>query len=437
MSMTQFVKIAKAPKTSKNCIGYGNTQGFGADSADQIAAMFNQALRAPVYALPEVAKVQWYFGGPVSQSQSNSLFGTTVNILNTSQINAAAGGIDVVYSTEGLINGEFQSFVLACMVGYKVVPDPFQFTVRGNSFVRPTTPGIKPFSPDAWTLTNDAGGGNAAGTAWTASKSPNAKALLWWGGWINRALWDMVRAYNLVWSQGQLITLINEQLRDTAYMPNQSQEGSASLHQLGTIGFVNNVNTRYTQLLASLNDFGMIDTLRVGSFGAGAANQGIFVPNNDFDFVDTTTGGADVESALCNNAEYRTLTVPFLLKPGVNIGMTLQVQNVTLANNMRALLDAASVWTPIAGGVVPPAITESPDFLAGVGSAFVERSIDANNVSQTVTSTWHVYKGGEWFNEVDVKGYEVADDIGLLLQSNTALRQQLCSNCNCMVGWPT
>jgi len=442
----QRVELKKAPKSPMNCVGIG----FGspdctlqATDPQSIINAFNPFLRVPPYMMPEVATVELFAEGPMSSNAVNANLGATIYLLNQGpNVPVALGGWDVIYETQGLTNGQTESNLCICAIGIHLVPSPMVFTVRGNAFSRAnfTTAGAKPFSPDSWSLTNDAGGGNAAGNAWTGSHSPTAKAKLWWGGWQQMGFWSMVRAYNVVWSQGQLITLLNEQFRDTAWSPAQGQLGSSGISQVNVQEFVAQVNTRYIASLATTDDFCAIDVLRIGSIGAAANNQGLFTPNNDLDFVDVTYGGIDIATALRHNTEYRSTNVPYMLKPGVNIGLQLQQQNLNLSNDMRAQFDASQAGgsglgtgvlpsTTSAAGVVPPKFTECQDFTAGVGSNFQERSVDNNNVTQTVTSTWAEFKGGPWTIATKLKGVEVDDDLAQCIRNHPAIKQALCSSC--------
>src|SRR5262249_30682157 len=147
------------------------------------------------------------------------------------------------------------------------------------------------FSPDAWTV-------NDQTNAWSGSTAPSMRALLVYGEPALEAYWAMVRAYNLRWTYGSLINILDEQLRETAYMPPNAQEGSASSSELDVIRAVREVNTRYSSDLNSTMQFRPVDTVRIGSLGAAPGNVGQFAPNNDLYRAAVTYGGSDLRSKI-------------------------------------------------------------------------------------------------------------------------------------------
>src|SRR5262249_6275289 len=156
------------------------------------------------------------------------------------------------------------------------------------------------FSPDAWTV-------NDQTNAWSGSTAPSMRALLVYGEPALEAYWAMVRAYNLRWTYGSLINILDEQPRETGYMPpnaqdgsacSSGQEGSASSSELDVIRAVREVNTRYSSDLNSTMQFRPVDTVRIGSLGAAPGNVGQFAPNNDLYRAAVTYGGSDLRSKI-------------------------------------------------------------------------------------------------------------------------------------------
>lgn len=421
LSRLSTQKLQGDPKLRQ--IGAGAPPGL---STQGIVDLFKSAANCAVYALPSIAKVQWEFAGPLTNSDVNKTLGAQIDILGSG---ANPSGVDEVYSTPGLINGEFQTHVLACAVGFHLETPSMGWTARGNAFKASdfATGKAKSFSPDVWT-SNDA---TPTTGAWGANPVPQAGAFLRYGTWANLGYWYMVRAYNLRWTYGSLINIMDEQLRDTAYMPPNAQEGSAGTSQQDIMQWAREANDRYTGTLGTSLIFAVCDTIRVGSAGAGAANIGIFAPSRDFEFVDTVYGGADLRSALACNTEFRTLSNPYILKPGVPPGLILEERNTDLGNKFRAQFDATDGF----GGTVPADYTEEANFNKGATTAFIERSVDGNNVSQTVVADKAEFKCGPALMSQEIKGWEISESLAAQIRDNADLAAQLCSECGCMVGW--
>ena len=422
--MTAKVHIGK--KDPRAPVGMGAV-GLG---QSQILDLFRQATQADTYALPTVAKVQWEFAGPISQANANTILGDVIDILGSG---TNPPGVDQVYQTPGLEGGDFQTYVLACALGVHLEASPFCFAARGNSFARPAGGATiaKPFSPDAWTVADQ----TRAWAGTTGATTPTSKAALVYGEPALEGFWALVRGYNLRWTYGSHINILDEQLRETAYMPPNAQEGSASSSLNSIERYVREVNNRYATLLAGTTDFSTIDTIRVGSVGAGNANVGQFAPSNDFQYVGITYGGSDLRSkvGIGNNDEFRTLTNPRLLRPGVKIGLKFESQNSELAAYFRAQFDVMQGLQ----GTVPPVFTDSTDFATGAGSTFQERTIDGSSVLQTLIAQEALFKGFRALMSNEIKGWEIAESIAQAVASDPTLAAKICSDCGCMVGWPS
>jgi hypothetical protein len=411
-------------KDDRAAIGVGAV-GMG---LNQILDLFRQATQADTYALPTVAKVQWEMAGPMSSANVQSVLGDVIDILGSG---TNPPGVDEVYQTPGLEGGEFQTYVLACALGVHLEASPFCFAARGNTFTRPTGGAsiAKPFSPDAWTVNDQ----TRAWAGTTGAPTPVSKAALVYGESALEGFWALVRGYNLRWTYGSHINILDEQLRETAYMPPNGQDGSASSSLNSIERYVREVNTRYATILGSATDFATIDTIRVGSVGSGTANIGQFTPSNDFQYVGITYGGSDLRAkvGIGNNDEFRTLTNPRLLRPGVKIGLKFEAQNTELATYFRAQFDAMQGLT----GTVPPVFTDSLDFAVGAGTSFQERTIDGFSVLQTLIAQESFFKGFRALMSNEIKGWEIAESIAAAIQNDPTLAAKICSDCGCMVGW--
>jgi len=430
MANARISRLSKQPiNGDKTKTGLGFGAGFGGLDQAGIVALFKSAADCAIYALPTVAKVQWEFGGPISNSATQKTLGATIDILGSGQ---NPDGVDEVYHTPGLINGTFQTYVLACAVGVHLEPPSMGWVARGNAYnTSAFSPAIpKPFSPDFWTVTDQAG-------AWAAGQAPVAPAFLRYGKWANLAFWYMVRAYNLRWTYGSLINILDEQLRDTAYMPPNSQEGSAGTSQEDIMEWARETNSRYVTQLGSGLIFEVVDTLRVGSVSTGGAAPGVglFTPSRDFEFADVVYGGSDLRSGLNCDKEFRTLTNPYILKPGVPIGLVFEEQNSDLANLFRQQFDATDGF----GGLVPAQYTElgfsSGGILPGAGSTFNERTVDGVTVPQQVVAQRAEFKCGPALMSNEIKGWEISEQLADMVKNDDNLRAQICSECGCYVGW--
>lgn len=418
----QKLMLKRDPQDARKVLGLGDCGG-----KEQVMSMFKGALCA-VYALPTIAKVQWEFAGPISHAATLKTLGASIDILGNG---SNPDGVDEVYSTPGLINGEFQTFIMACAVGVHLEVSPYMALIRGNAFTRPANGATtaKPFSPDAWTVNDQT---NSWGQGVTA---PTARAYLMYGEPAAEAYWAMVRAYNLRWTYGSLINILDEQLRETAYMPPNAQEGSASSSEIDALRMAREVNNRYAALGSTL-DFGLIDTVRVGSLG-NAPNQGAFAPNNDLQYVGVTYGGSDLRSkiGIGQNSEFRSLTNPYILKPGVPPGLTFEEQNQELGDYFRAQFDVTEGVAGVATGLTPAQMTESGDWVTTAGSAFIERTIDGFNVAQTVVAESAIYKGFRALMSNEIKGWEMTESLASQIRDNAELASALCSECGVLVGW--
>ncbi len=375
-------------------------------------------------------------GGPLLDQDITRGFGAKINPFGWDE---GTEGLDS-FDTTLAQNGELQTPTLVCAIGWKLQPEPLCFTVQGNAWTTPETDVAQPFSPNVFTqndITNDA----ILTDAQSAAGQVFEPAVLEWGWPMNYACWHMVRGYHLRWMIGQHTNIFDETLRNTAVMPTNAQEGSASSSQVDVLEFIRRTNDRYngTGGLGSGMVFLKEDAIRLGSRTIGGVNVGIFSPSRAGELVGATYGGMDLRSLLGNNNEFRKLAIPYFLNAGIPIGLYAQVSDEFQANIMRSYLSATQ--TPgTGGGTVPPAIIDAAHINSGAtvtgANVFQELTLDATptNVAQQVLSQRRLFKGGDLKIEVDLKGFEVDEDWYNVLKNNPELRDAFMCECGC--AWP-
>ena len=382
-----------------------------------ILDLMQQSLQTPYWNMDVIEQVRWTMSGPQVDESITANFGSEIDLFGSGK---SPFGIDFVETTMAQ-TGQTQTHFVACYVGFHMEPEPLCWTARGNAATHPTTGVAKPPSPDVFTK-NDVLNG-ALGAAFAAGTQVMLPAVLRWGWWANYVCWHMARAYNYRWKIGQHINIMDEQLRHTAYMPPSAQEGSASNSEVDIITFVANANKRYDSLGSAL-DFLPVDFLRIGSDPVIEANVGRFVPTRDFEIVGATYGGMDLRSMLRGNSEMRKLCVPYVIAPGVPIGIILQECDTVQGDAMRQFLSI----TQGLGGAIPPAITPDSNWLAGFTSSGVSPVMLERNLTgvvdtpQQVNSQRVIFQGGELKLTLPIRGFEVSRDWYNQLSSDADVR---------------
>jgi hypothetical protein len=438
----QAQKITKSKVLSRAERGIANTPAVGFGLPIDTAKIKNAATRKeglgaildlvraskenPWWNMDVVEQVRWTLGGPQTNASITENFGATIDLFASGK---SPEDIDFVETTMAQ-PGQTQTHFVACYVGLHLEPDPMCFTLRGNAWTHPTTGQAQPPSPDVFTL-NDLIHG-ALGTAFETEETPvMLPAIMEHGWWLNRAFWELVRSYNFRWKIGQHINIMDEQARHTAYMPPNAQEGSASSSETDPFNLINQMNQRY-DVLGSALDFLPIDFLRIGSVGVTTLNNGRFAPTRDFDTVGTTYGGMDLRSMLRGNSEFRQLCVPYIIEPGVPIGIYLQECDSVQADVMRALLSISQVGGSF-GGVIPPSVTPDANINGGMtatgATVMLERTLDGADVPQQVNAERVVYKSGMGKITLPIKGFEVTKDWYNQLSSDSDIRDIVLSDC--------
>jgi hypothetical protein len=382
----------------------------------------------PWWNMDVVEQVRWTLGGPQTLQSIQQNFGATIDLFASGK---SPQDIDFVETTMAQ-PGQTQTHFVACYVGFHLEPDPMCFTLRGNAWTHPTTSTAQPPSPDVFTA-NDALNGALGPNFNGSSETPEVMlpAMMEHGWWLNRAFWELVRAYNFRWKIGQHINIMDEQLRHTAYMPPNAQEGSASSSETDAFNLINQMNQRYDSIGTAF-DFLPIDFLRIGSVGVTAVNNGRFAPTRDFDTVGTTYGGMDLRSMLHGHSEFRQLCVPYVIEPGVPIGIFLQECDEVQGDLMRAYLSISQVGNNV-GSVTPPSVTPQANVTQGftrTGAAvMLERTLDGADVPQQVNAERVIFKSGVGKITLPIKGFEVTRDWYNQLSSDADIRQLVLSDC--------
>jgi hypothetical protein len=391
--------------------------GIGSAGLGSILDIMKASSETPVWNMDVIEQVRWTMTGPQTDASVQANFGAEIDLFGSGK---SPNGIDFVETTMAQ-TGQTQTHFVACYIGFHMEPEPLCFTARGNASTHPTSAVAKPPSPDVFTQNDRVNG--ALGAAVAAGTSTYLPAVLRWGWWANYVCWHMARAYNLRWKIGQHVNIMDEQLRHTAYMPPSAQEGSASNSQVDVTTFVSNLNRRYDSLGSAL-DFLPCDFIRIGSDAVGIAggNVGLFVPSRDFEIVDATYGGMDLRSMLKGNSEMRKLCVPYVIAPGVPIGLFLQECDTVQGDTMRQFLSI----TQGLGGAIPPSLTADENYIAEPTATgtfeMLERTLAGANVAQQVDAERVVFQGGDLKLTLPIRGFEVSADWYNQLSSSADIR---------------
>ncbi len=125
-----------------------------------------------------------------------------------------------------------------------------------------------------------------------------------------------------------------------------------------------------------------------------------------------------------NNSEFRELSLPYLITPGVPIGLKCQETDSVQAALMRSFFSITDGFNT----TVPPQITDAADVLASLtatgANVMLEQTFDAAPilVAQQVPAQRIPFKGGEWKMGLLLKGYEVDQNWGDVLRGDPAIR---------------
>lgn len=404
-------------------------KGLGDAGLGAIIDLINNSKDNPVYNMDVIEQVRWGMLGPQSDASISSNFGATIDLFGSGK---SVQGIDFVETTMAQ-TGQTQTYFIACYLGFHVETEPMQWDTIGNAWTVPeVAAGAVPASPDVFTSADaqplgfgstNPFGGEGAGPFFGQVMTP---AVLQWGWWANYAAWHLVRGYNLRWKIGQHTNIMDEVLRHSAYMPPNAQEGSASDSEVDIVDFVRTMNDRYVSMGSALI-FLKTNFLRLGSnSAAGPTFPGVFTPTRDFDRVGATFGGMDLRSLLRGNSEFRKMTLPYVIKPGVPIGIFLQENDTDQGDQMRA---AMSITNGL-GGVVPPSMSEFTQIATTAIQTAPERTIDGvYPANQSVLNLRTIFKGGDFKLSLMIKGFEVSEDWYNIMSQNADIREVVMAAC--------
>jgi len=405
--------------------GIGTGKAFNGKAAGlgSIIDLINNSKDNPVYNMDVIEQVRWGMLGPQTPASISGNFGSEIDLFGSGK---SVAGIDYVETTMAQ-TGQTQTFFIACYLGFHVETEPMQWDTIGNAWTTPETAAATvPPSPDTWTSADSIPLGFGEGGAFAGQLL--TPAVLQWGWWANYAAWHLVRGYNIRWKIGQHTNIMDEVLRHTAYMPPNAQEGSASSSEVDIVDFVNQMNERYASLGSALI-FLKTNYLRIGSVStAGVAPfPGAFEPTRDFDRVGATFGGMDLRSMLRGNSEFRKLALPYVIKPGVPIGITLQENDTDQGDQMRRAMDITNGL----GGVIPPSETEFTNISAAATSFAPERTLDGvyPTSGQNFLNLRTIFKGGDFKLSLMIKGFEVTEDWYNVMSTNSDIRDVVMAAC--------
>jgi hypothetical protein len=430
---TEFRQLERAPDAQRNIVGrtvkpniekmragLGSRDGLAASGLGSIIDLINNSKDNPVYNMDVIEQVRWGMLGPQTPASIAANFGAEIDLFGSGK---SVAGIDFVETTMAQ-TGQTQTYFIACYLGLHLETEPLQFDTIGNAWTHPETQTNPPASPDSWAVNDlSVAGGLGFGAEQPFAGTLMLPAVMRHGWWANYAAWHLVRGYNLRWKIGQHTNIMDEVARHSAYMPPNAQEGSASDSEVDIVNFVLEMNKRY-DALGSAFDFLPVDVLRIGIQGAGGIP--LFTPTRDFDRVGATFGGMDLRSMLRGNSEFRKLSLPYVIKPGVPIGLFLQENDTDQGDQMRNAMDI----TEGQGGAIPPLFVPDPNF-GTVSGAFTERTVDALNFVQTggVLTARMPFKSGDFKISLMVKGFEVTEDWYNIMSANGDIRDVVMNAC--------
>jgi hypothetical protein len=392
----------------------------------------------PTYNMPIIEQVRWTLGGPLLDSTITQSFGAEIDLFGSGK---SVPGIAFVETTMAQ-PGQLQVPTLCCAIAWHLEPEPFEFTAQVNAWTRPVVGVQAPPSPDVFTLNDVINGalGAGIGGGGRAGEEVMVPGVLQWGWWAAYAFWHMSRGYDLRWKIGQHTNIMDEVLRHTAYMPPNAQNGSTAGLNVDVTDFVRQTNNYYDQLGTALIAL-KVDYLRLGSVNLAGANIGAFRPSRALQQVPTTVGGINLRELLGANSEFRKLTVPYLIQPGIPIGLICQESDTVEADQMRRWL---SITQSQQAGI-PPIETDDANILATttIGGVNTSREVvigaatppvAGDFVIQQVDTGTAIFKGGEGKVTLAIKGFEVDGDWASVLNANPDIRDAVMRECGCGYG---
>ena len=398
---TRYNKIELDRKDPKRMLGFGALPDKSLARPDQvkrIAGMCSKAWKCPTYLMDMIESTTIHFGGPLTAAQIAASFGQKISPFSANVDSPPAGALQV--DSTLFDPGKTQTFAMVSALQWRIDLEPVNFTAHVNAFTAPAVATGKPVSPDAFSALSGAGtpGSNTGdltngGPLGLSTGNTLIPAFLQWGVWADMAYYYMCRGYNLTWQYGHYFYIMNESLRYTAFTPDNSQNGTGSSSEIDIAYYTRLVNEYYRSNLSTTAIALLIDRARVGNLNLGAAGQSAFRLSNAYQTTGVTYGGTALHSLIGRNNEFRRLNYPFLVWPGVAIGIAANAVTsgpYSDASLMQSWLNAGNGL----GGTIPATFTEDVNingntpagFTAGTTS--VEPSLDSAAPSTTARPPW-------------------------------------------------
>jgi hypothetical protein len=410
--------------------------GQGTPSQRFIGAVQAQ-LRSPNWTLPSIEHVRIHYDGPLTDNAITTTFGASINPLGASTDSPPPNSV-AVESTMAE-PGKFQTSVLVMAVGWHFTPEPLIFTAKGNAWTTPTSSVNAPVSPDAFDHQDDIG---ILGPLGAVAGSLNP-AYLDWAAWQEIAAFHMANAYNLVWQMGNRTFLMRESLRNTMYVPGNAQMGSASSSEQDIQYYARLTNQYYRDKLATQSIFLPLERTRIGNMvltptgGGATTGLSVFRPTRAYETNGATYGGMGLRGLLAGNQEFRRLTSPFLMKPGVPIGLRADVAINASSDQvqMQNWLSASFGGLGSGVGIFPTSFQVDANLqqlgVAAGGAVGMEPSLDATVAAEPVTTFQNrtAFKGGSWKISCILKGFELTDAQAAFLSDPTVQSQLQACGC--------
>jgi hypothetical protein len=423
-------------------LGMGRLPGGNVEAKKAAFLGFlKDTVQCPTYKLPVLDNVTLHFDGPLTDTQLTQTFGNYINPLGANQESPPPGCAQV--DTTFAEPGKFQTFNLICGIQWRLDFEPQAFTVLGNSWTAPASGQAIPVSPDDFN--SIAGKDIVTGAAGALSPlglntgETMIQAALEWAWWSELAGYYMARGYNLQWQWGNRQLILNDQLRYTAYTPSNAMDGSASNSDIDVNAFVRRTNNFYRNILGAGKIFLAADRSRIGNMTlGGVTGDSVFRPTRNYEFVGATYGGVALRQYLKGNSEFRRLASPFLIAPGIPIGLKAVQSNTDDSALMRQYLSCT--YGAIGGGPAagPAVVTPDINVNTGVnnpgtaGTTGAEPSLDTPVAAQSIglNGQREIYKGGAWKLTVAFKGFELTPDQAALM-GDPGFQSAIQSECGC------
>lgn len=387
-----------------------------------LVSYMNAGRDCPIYNMALVHEVGWTYSTQLDVNVTAN-FQDEIDPFGKGK---SVNGIQFVESTMPQ-TGETNAAFVACAVMLHMEPEPFYCSIPGNAWTHPTVPAAQPISPNDWTHLDLVNG--AFGSAVAAGTQAYVKAFLDWGKWVGYHFWHMARGFRCVWKQGRHTRIFDDLARHTAFVPPNTQNGSASSSDVDVLDLVRRTNDYYDSVLGSALDFLKVNRIRQGftSTTTGGVPTGMFRVSRDLQEAGVTYGGIEVHSLFKGNSEFRKLAVPYFIDPGVPIGLILEETDPVESNLMRRNLSATQSFDD----GIPPIWTDDENILAVPDLGADELSLDPVPVAtaQTSDAGQAYFKGGEGKLRLGVVGFEMTRDQWSALNTDAELRDAVTREC--------